>query len=213
MRAKPRKSPTFHLERFRKAKLFVISAPSGSGKTTLCNKLLKDDLALARSVSMTTRPPRPGEKDGTDYHFVSEKYFKDTIKKNGFLEYEENFGYLYGTPKAFIEKSLGKGRDVLLSIDVKGAMKVRGEYPDESVFIFIIPPSVKTLKKRLQSRRSEDGEAISTRLKLAKKEMAYKKRYDYTVINDRLGAAYKKLKAIIVSELNLRRERRCKSST
>ncbi len=184
------------------AKLFVISAPSGSGKTTLCNKLLKAGLSLKRSISMTTRPPRPGEEDGVDYYFVSEKYFRDAIKNNGFLEYEENFGFLYGTPKKFIERHLRKGDNVLLSIDVKGAMKVKKEHPDESALIFILPPSLSALKKRLQLRRSEDKGAISARLKLARREIAYKKKYDYTVVNDRLSAAYKKLKDIITTELS-----------
>ena len=200
MNAKPRKNPTFNLERFREAKLFVVSAPSGSGKTTLCNKLLKGGLSLERSISMTTRPPRPGEKDGVDYHFVTEKYFRDIIKKNGFLEYEENFGYLYGTPKKFIESNFKKGKNVLLSIDVKGAMKVRRQYPKESVLIFILPPSLNALEERLRFRKSEDGRAISTRLKLARKEMSYKKKYDYTVVNDRLDAAYKKLRNIVISK-------------
>jgi guanylate kinase len=184
------------------AKLFVISAPSGSGKTTLCNKLLKDKLGLAQSVSMTTRTPREGEKNGSDYNFVSEKYFKAIIKKNGFLEYEENFGSLYGTPKKFIKDRLKKDLSVLLSIDVKGAMKVKKEYPDESILIFIMPPSLDALKKRLRLRRSEDKKEISTRLKLAKKEIGFKKKYDYTVVNDRLDAAYNKLKKIVLSEIN-----------
>ena len=183
------------------AKLFVVSAPSGSGKTTLCGKLLKDHLDLTRSVSMTTRPPRPGEKRGIDYHFVSERHFRDTIEKNGFLEYEENFGCLYGTPKKFIEKNFKKGKSVLLSIDVKGAMKVRGEYPGKSVLIFIMPPSLSVLKKRLLGRKSEDAKAVAARLKLARREMSYRKKYDYTVVNDRLGAAYKKLRNIVKSEL------------
>ena len=95
------------------AKLFVVSAPSGSGKTTLCNKLLKGGLSLRRSISMTTRPPRRSEKDGVDYHFVTGKYFREMIKKRGFLEYEENFGHLYGTPKKFIENNFKKGKPVL----------------------------------------------------------------------------------------------------
>ena len=184
------------------AKLFVVSAPSGSGKTTLCNKLFDDGLSLERSISMTTRPPRPGEKDGTDYRFVTEKYFRGIIKEDGFLEYEENFGHLYGTPKKFIEGNFKKGKNVLLSIDVKGAMKVKKQYPEESVLIFIVPPSMKTLEERLHSRKSEDKSAISTRLKLARQEISYKKRYDYTVVNDRLDAAYKKLRSIVVSELS-----------
>jgi len=183
------------------AKLFVISAPSGSGKTTLCNELLKDGLSLERSVSMTTRPPRRGERDGVDYHFVSEKYFRDTIRKRGFLEYEENFGFLYGTPKKSIGRRHKKGDNVLLSIDVKGAANVRKEYPEESVLIFILPPSPAVLKKRLEARRSEDERAIETRLKLAKREMAYKTQYDYIIVNDRLNAAHKKLKDIVVSEI------------
>ena len=151
---------------------------------------------------MTTRTPRPGEKDGIDYHFVTEKYFRDTVKKNGFLEYEENFGHLYGTPKKFIESNLEKGKNVLLSIDVKGAMKVKRQYPKESILIFILPPSLNALEERLRSRKSEDKNAISTRLKLARREMSYKKRYDYTVVNDQLDAAYKKLKDIVVSEIS-----------
>ena len=182
------------------AQLFVVSAPSGSGKTTLCNKLLRGGLSLERSISMTTRPPRRGEKDEVDYHFVTEKYFRDTVKKNGFLEYEENFGHLYGTPKKFIDDNFKKGKSVLLSIDVKGAMKVKRKYPEESVLIFILPPSLNALEERLRSRKSEDKSAISTRLKLARREMSYKKRYDYTVVNDQLDAAYKKLKSIVVSE-------------
>ena len=184
------------------AKLFVVSAPSGCGKTTLCTKLLNDNLGLERSVSMTTRLPRPGERDGVDYRFVSEKYFRRVIKEQGFLEYEENFGCLYGTPKKFIGSELNKGKSVLLSIDVKGAMKVRREYPEESVLIFILPPSLTVLKRRLCGRKSEDRASIMKRLKLANREIAYKDKYDYTVVNDRLDAAYKRLKKIIVAGLN-----------
>ncbi len=183
------------------AKLFVVSAPSGSGKTTLCGKLLRDGIPLKQSVSATTRPPREGEKEGSDYHFVSEKYFRGAIKKNGFLEYEENFGHFYGTPKKFVEDCLKKDEDVLLSIDVKGAMKVKKAYPGQSVLIFILPPSLDALKDRLKLRRSEDSDAMAARLKLAKKEMSYRTKYDYTVVNGRLDTAYKKLKKIVLSEI------------
>jgi guanylate kinase len=183
------------------SKLFVISAPSGSGKTTLCKRLLDDKLGLANSISMTTRPPRPGEKNGEDYHFVSEELFKKTIEENGFLEYEENFGSFYGTPKKFVEDNLKITRPVLLSIDVKGAMKVRIAYPAESVLIFILPPSVKDLKARLNDRRSDKPEDIARRLRIAEKEMAYKDRYDYRIVNDNLDQAYKELKKVIISEL------------
>lgn len=184
-----------------KARLFIVSAPSGSGKTTLCRKLLADDLGLADSVSMTTRPARRGEKDGVDYIFVTDAYFRKEIGRGGFLEYEENFGHLYGTPRAFIEKNLKKGRSVLLSIDVKGAMKVARAYPEESVLIFILPPSVKELKKRLHARRSEAAGVIARRLALAKKEMSYKKFYDYRIVNDRIHKAYRSLKKAVIKEM------------
>ena len=186
-------------------KLFIISAPSGCGKTTLCKKLLKDKLGLEHSVSVTTRPPRDNEKSGIDYIFVSSAAFRDMVKRGEFLEYESNFGYFYGTPKRKVEAVLRKGKAIILSIDVKGAMKVKKSLPGDSVLIFILPPSIKALKKRLLARMSDGVEAISTRLNLAKKEMAYKDKYDYALVNDRLDAAYRKLKNIIIAELNLNR--------
>ena len=182
-------------------KLFVISAPSGSGKTTMCKRLLEDNLGLVSSVSMTTRPPRAGEKNGKDYRFVSRTFFNAMIKRGGFLEHEENFGCFYGTPKKFVEENLKKGEAVLLSIDVKGAMKVRRAHPAESVFIFILPPSIKDLKERLRYRKSDGPKEIARRLRVAKKEIDYKDRYDYRIVNDNLDKAYKELKGIITSEL------------
>jgi guanylate kinase len=182
-------------------KLFVVSAPSGCGKTTLCKKLLKDDPGLVPSLSMTTRPARRGERDRADYRFVSRRVFQEKAKKKGFLEYEENFGHLYGTPRDLVEKNLAAGRPVLLSIDVKGAMKVRRVYPGSSVLIFIMPPSVSELKKRLEARHSDDSASIRARLAIAKREMAYRPRYDYVVVNDSLEGAYKRLKRIIKTEL------------
>jgi len=184
-----------------KAKLFIISAPSGSGKTTLCRKLLASGLGIADSVSMTTRSPRPGEKNGDDYIFVTDARFRREIKKGGFLEYEENFGHLYGTPRAFIEKNIRQGTSVLLNIDVKGAMKVARAYPAASILIFILPPSIKELKKRLHLRKADSAEVIARRLALAKKEMLYKKRYDYSIVNKRITEAYKKLENIIKKEI------------
>lgn len=185
----------------KRAKLFIVSAPSGSGKTTLCNRLLNDGLGLEDSVSVTTRPPRPGEKDGRDYIFVDDPSFRREIAKGSFLEYEDNFGYFYGTPRAFIERSLRKGRNVLLSVDVKGAMKVRRAYPKESVLIFILPPSVRELKKRLHLRKSDTAKVIAERLAVAKKEISYKKFYDYKIVNDRITSAYRKLKRVVLKEM------------
>ena len=184
-----------------KAKVFVVSAPSGCGKTTLCNKLLRDALGLVDSVSMTTRRPRPGEKRGADYRFISKKRFLCLIKKKAFLEYEENFGNLYGTPKRFVEVNLAKGRSVLLSIDVKGAAKIRRSYPGRSVLIFILPPSIEALKRRLHMRKSDTPEEVKRRLLLARKEMAHKDRYDHRIVNDRLDDAYRALKRIVRKEL------------
>lgn len=187
-----------------RGRLFIISAPSGSGKTTLCKKLLEDDLELAHSISATTRPSRPGEKDGVDYHFISKSDFERMIEEGAFLEYEENFGNFYGTPRKFITDSLKESKSVLLSIDVKGAMKVRKAYPEESVLVFILPPSLKALKSRLESRRQDGKETILDRLKLAKKEISYKSRYDYRIINDKLKSAYHNLKDIVIKETKMR---------
>lgn len=187
-------------------RLFVISAPSGSGKTTLCKRLLSDGLGLVHSISVTTRRPRHGEKDGLDYHFVSKKKFADLVKKKAFLEYEENFGQLYGTPKKYIDGLLKRGVSVLLSIDVKGAMKVRKAFGKKSVLIFVLPPSINVLKKRLEMRKSNKPEDIRRRLAFAKKEMSYKKRYDHAVINDRLDTAHRRIKNIISRELKDRRK-------
>lgn len=186
--------------RHRKGRIFVISAPSGCGKTTLCKKLLKDKLNLSHSISVTTRPPRHGEKEGVDYFFVSAAKFVAMIDAHELLEYEENFGHLYGTPRKKVEDLLNKGKNVLLSIDVKGAMNVRKLYPQDSVLIFILPPSIETLKKRLEARSADTAHSILNRLKIAKKEIAYKEKYDYIVVNDRLDTAYKKLKSIITGE-------------
>lgn len=182
-------------------RVFIVSAPSGGGKTTLCRKLLASGLDLADSISMTTRPPRPGEVSGADYIFTGDAHFRREIKRGGFLEYEENFGYLYGTPKDFVEENLRKARSVLLNIDVKGAMKVRRAYPDKSVLIFILPPSMSELKKRLALRKSDSPEVIAGRLKFAKKEISYKSKYDYRIVNDNLEKAYKRLKDIISKEI------------
>ena len=184
----------------RKGKLFIVSAPSGCGKTTLCKRLLADKLNLKHSISATTRPPREGEIEGKDYFFVSPEEFCAMIKRKEFLEHEENFGYLYGTPKKFVKGLLKKYQNVLLSVDVKGAAKVRKLYPKRSVLIFIMPPTMSVLKKRLEARMTDPADSISHRLKIAKREIKYKGKYDYVVVNDRLDTAYNKIKDIIEKE-------------
>jgi len=182
-----------------KGRFFVISAPSGSGKTTLANKLIKADRRLVQSVSMTTRPPRKGEKEGRDYCFIEAKKFKQLIKQKNFLEWAKNFGNFYGTPRRFVERAVRGGKDVILSIDVQGAMQVKKTCPT-AVFIFIVPPSFDELKKRLHKRNTEHVTTINERLKVAKKELAYVKKYDYVVINDSIGKALRRLKTIITAE-------------
>lgn len=180
-------------------RIFIISAPSGCGKTTLCRRLLKAGIGLRRSVSITTRPKRPGEIVGKDYYFVSKATFRRWIRQNRFLEWTRTYGWYYGTPKGFVGNLLKNGGDVLLSIDVKGAAKVKRVYP-ESVLIFILPPSLKELKERLRKRRSDNKNEIRKRLKIAKREMRFIDRYDYTVINDSVTKAVEKLKAIVIAE-------------
>jgi guanylate kinase len=183
-----------------RGRIFVVSAPSGCGKTSLCRRLLAGGLGLVQSISATTRPPRKDELEGVDYHFVSREEFTRLAEKGGFLEYEENFGHLYGTPREFIEDGLKKGAYLLLSIDVKGAMKVKAAYPEESVLIFILPPSMAALEKRLKFRMMDGEEDIHTRLNLAKKELAYRDRYDYAIVNNRLESAYGRLRRTIIRE-------------
>lgn len=185
----------------RKGNIFVLSSPSGCGKTTVCKRLKKGRLNIQYSVSATTRLPRKGERDGKDYIFLSRKRFRALLFKKSFLEWTDNFGDLYGTPKAFIDKAISKGRDVILAIDVKGAMRVK-KMRRESVLVFLLPPSMALLKKRLKGRMTESRESREKRLKRARKELAYLKRYDYAIVNDNLARAVESLKSIIVAERN-----------
>lgn len=179
-----------------KGLIIVISAPSGCGKTTLCQKLLRSQPNLVRSISATTRPPRPGEKQGIDYFFISKRDFFALRRKKAFLEWARVFGQYYGTPRSFINQTLLKGKDVLLSIDVQGAAKVRRIYP-EGIYIFILPPSIKTLEERLKRRNLDSRKEIERRVKLARYEIAHHPFYNYSLVNDNLSRAVKKLKAII----------------
>jgi len=180
----------------KKGRIFVISAPSGSGKTTLTKELLKECKNLVFSTSFTTRKLRRGEKNKHDYIFVSEKKFKDYLKKKKFLESAEVFGNYYGTPKDFVDKTIKKGKDILLVIDVQGAFKVKRVRP-EAILIFILPPSLKELKRRLCKRKSDGAQEIKLRLNIAKKEMARAKKYDYVIVNSVFDKALGELKEIV----------------
>lgn len=180
------------------SKIFVLSSPSGGGKTTIRNCFLKQ-CSLTNSISCTTRPPRQGEKDKKDYFFVSERVFKRKIEKDEFAEWARVLGNYYGTPKQFLEKEIKK-RDVLLGIDVKGARQIKRVYKEQAVLIFITPPSLKELKKRLKNRKTENRKEIARRLKLASQEMKQINRYDYLVINKDLKGCVENIKAIIKAE-------------
>jgi len=183
----------------KKGTLFIISAPSGSGKTTLCTRLVELVDSLYRSISMTTRAPRPGEKDGIDYIFIEKPEFLKRQKRKEFLEWAKVFGEYYGTPKKHILHMLRRGSDVLLSIDVQGAMKIR-RLKLGAVYIFILPPSLGMLKDRLINRSTDSKAAIRQRLNIAKKEIACSRKYDYIIVNKRLESALDNLRAIIIAE-------------
>ena len=182
----------------RKGQLFVISGPSGAGKGTICRELVKDSNVVF-SVSMTTRKRREGEVDGKDYHFVTPQRFEEAINNQELLENAINFDNCYGTPKKFVIDAVEQGKDVLLDIDIKGAVEVRRNYP-HGIFIFILPPSMAELRKRITGRASEEQDLINVRLAGALKEVTYIDKYDYCVVNDQLDEAVNRVKAIMVAE-------------
>ncbi|MFA6003132.1 MAG: guanylate kinase [Elusimicrobiota bacterium] len=181
-----------------KGALVIISAPSGTGKSTVCRRLLQRRKDLRYSVSCTTRAPRPGEKNGRHYYFLSAEEFKRRIQRHEFLEWAMVHGQYYGTPRSAIEDAIKHGQWIMLAIDVQGAAAVRRKMPD-CVLIFLVPPSWEELRSRLAGRR-DDADSIATRLNNARGELAEAKRYDYIVVNDDLDRAVDQVESIIMSE-------------
>ena len=188
-----------------KGLLLVISGPSGTGKGTVCKRLLEKNKDIFLSVSATTRKPREGEIDGVSYHFYDEDKFRNLIAKNQFIEWAAFCDNYYGTPKAPVVENIENGRDVMLEIEIEGAMKVRAKHP-EGVYIFLFPPSIDVLEERLKGRGTETDEVIAKRLARAKEEFKMCTKYNYYVVNDDLEKAVEEIEAIIVAE-KARKER------
>lgn len=187
------------LSKKKKGLLIVLSGPSGAGKGTICKALMEKEKDLKLSISATTRQPRSGEIEGKNYFFKSEEEFEKMIENDSFLEWAKVYGHYYGTPKDFVLKNLDEGNDVVLEIDIQGALKIKEKFP-EGVFIFILPPSMEELKNRIKKRGTETEEEIIKRFKSAYEELNYVSRYNYVVINDSVEEAVEKIKAIIIAE-------------
>jgi guanylate kinase len=192
-------------EAARRGVLLVISSPSGAGKTSLSQRLTGEFPDLSLSVSATTRAPRLGEQDGREYHFVDRARFDRMIEGGEFLEWAEVHEHSYGTPKAAVSEALANGCDVLFDIDWQGATAIRAALPDDVVSVFILPPTLAALERRLHTRAQDSFEVISRRLARARGEIAHWVDYDYVVINDDFDAAYAKLAAIYSAERERRR--------
>ncbi|MEW6172168.1 MAG: guanylate kinase [Bacillota bacterium] len=179
--------------------LLVISGPSGVGKGTICKALQTLDPTIYLSISMTTRPPREGEVEGREYYFTSEAHFRELLTRGQLLEWARVYDFYYGTPKKAVTEAQTAGRDVLLEIDVQGGLKVKENCP-ESILIFVLPPSLDELSRRLAYRNTENKDQVSVRLRWAEKELHCYKQYDYAIVNDRVENAVSKIQAIIAAE-------------
>ncbi len=184
----------------RRGLMLVLSSPSGAGKTTLSKMLLKEFDDVKLSVSVTTRPPRPNEVDGVDYFFKSIDEFQEMISRREFLEWAHVFDKYYGTPKADTVARLEDGHDVLFDVDWQGADALHDEMPNDVVSVFILPPSIEELEKRLVARPGSSSELVERRMEDAKREIMHWRRYDYAIINDDLDVAYHRLRRILLVE-------------
>lgn len=179
--------------------LIVLSGPSGVGKGTVCGALRKQDTDILYSVSATTRSPRQGEIDGVSYFFKKRDQFEEMLKNDQLLEWAEYAGNYYGTPVDYVEKTLNDGNDIILEIEVQGALKVRNKFP-EGVFIFLMPPSFAELRNRIVNRGTETEDLINSRMTIARDEIEMMSKYDYVVENDKVNFAVDRIKAIVIAE-------------
>lgn len=190
----------------RRGLMFVLSSPSGAGKTTMSRKLLSQQDNISMSVSVTTRAMRPGEVDGKDYFFIDKPKYDSMIERNELLEHAEVFGNHYGTPKAYAEAHLRNGEDVLFDIDWQGTKQLRATAPNDLVSVFILPPSLPELERRLRARAQDSEEVVQKRMEKAISEISHWTEYDYVIVNQDLDAALVKITSILHAE-RLKRER------
>jgi guanylate kinase len=192
----------------RRGIMLVLSSPSGAGKSTISQRLLRDEKdALTMSISATTRPRRPSEVPGQDYHFITREEFDRMVRNGDFLEHAEVFGNGYGTPRAFVEKAIREGRDILFDIDWQGTKKLRQALPDDLVSIFILPPSIEELERRLRTRAQDSDAVVAKRMAMAHQEISHWQEYDYVVVNDDVANCLKEVEAVLTAE-RVRRGRR-----
>jgi guanylate kinase len=184
----------------RRGILFIVSSPSGAGKSTISRILLEAEPGLEMSVSATTREPRPGEVHGRDYHFVDLEDFKSMVAANQFLEWARVFGHRYGTPRVPVERALAEGRDVLFDIDWQGAQQLYQQAGGDVVRIFIFPPSMEELERRLRARRTDSDEVINGRMARAAGEISHWDGYDYIIVNDDIESCFEKVRTILKAE-------------
>ena len=188
----------------RRGVLLIVASPSGAGKTSLCRRLMADHGGLELSISMTTRPIRPGEVDGRDYNFVSHEEFQRLIEQDAFLEWADVHGQKYGSPRGPIDRALAEGRDVLFDIDWQGAAQVAEKCPEDAVRVFILPPSLEELRRRLITRSQDAPEVIERRIKNAKGEIEHCDAFDYVFVNDDFDRSYAELAHIYHAERSRR---------
>ncbi|MCB2086783.1 MAG: guanylate kinase [Sphingomonadaceae bacterium] len=184
----------------RRGLMFILSSPSGAGKTTISHKLLGADDDIRLSVSATTRPKRPGEVDGIDYHFVSDEKFDRMVEEDDFYEWAEVFGNKYGTPKGYIRKGLKQGEDFLFDIDWQGTQQLKQKDDQDVVTVFILPPSLTELRHRLETRAQDSEDVIDRRMDRARAEISHWAEYDYVVINDDVDECFVKVREILHAE-------------
>ena len=190
----------------RRGLMLVLSSPSGAGKTTLSRRLLAKDRGIELSISVTTRPKRRGEVDGRHYHFIDRKRFEQLVRRGELLEWAEVFGNGYGTPRRPVEKALKAGRDVLFDIDWQGTQQLGQEMGKDLVSVFVLPPSIPELERRLHTRAQDDEKTIRSRMAKAAGEMSHWREYDYVIVNRDLDRAFGEVRAILAAE-RLKRER------